>query len=59
MGGFYLSMNIIHKGARSRGLCVWHQDGQTHWKKPDLDEYTHGFNFMAQLYGCNALTVYG
>ena len=33
----------------------WHQDGQTHWKKPDLDEYTHGFNFMAQLYGCNAI----
>ena len=33
----------------------WHQDGQTHWNKPDLDEYTHGFNFMAQLYGCNAI----
>jgi ectoine hydroxylase-related dioxygenase (phytanoyl-CoA dioxygenase family) len=33
----------------------WHQDGQTHWNKPDLDEYTHGFNFMAQLYGCNAV----
>jgi len=32
----------------------WHQDGQTHWNSPDLDEGTHGFNFMAQLYGCTA-----
>jgi hypothetical protein len=32
----------------------WHQDGQTHWNNPDLDEGTHGFNFMAQLYGCTA-----
>ena len=29
----------------------WHQDGTTHWDNPDLDEGTHGFNFMAQLYG--------
>jgi hypothetical protein len=29
----------------------WHQDGTTHWDSPDLDEGTHGFNFMAQLYG--------
>lgn len=29
----------------------WHQDGQTHWNSPDLDAGTHGFNFMAQLYG--------
>ncbi len=28
----------------------WHQDGTTHWDKPDLDAGTHGFNFMAQLY---------
>ena len=31
---------------------AWHQDGVTHWDSPDLDEGTHGFNFMAQLYGC-------
>ncbi|NLS75161.1 phytanoyl-CoA dioxygenase [Bradyrhizobium brasilense] len=31
---------------------AWHQDGWTHWGSPDLDEDTHGFNFMAQLYGC-------
>ncbi len=29
----------------------WHQDGTTHWDSPDLDQGTHGFNFMAQLYG--------
>ena len=29
----------------------WHQDGQTHWNSPHLDAGTHGFNFMAQLYG--------
>ena len=36
------------------GSVAWHQDGWTHWDSPDLDENTHGFNFMAQLYGCNA-----
>ncbi|MDO8433738.1 MAG: phytanoyl-CoA dioxygenase family protein [Candidatus Binatus sp.] len=36
------------------GSVAWHQDGWTHWDSPDLDEGTHGFNFMAQLYGCNA-----
>ena len=30
----------------------WHRDGVTHWDSPDWDEGTHGFNFMAQLYGC-------
>ena len=34
------------------GSVAWHQDGWTHWQSPDLDEGTHGFNFMAQLYGC-------
>jgi len=35
-----------------RGAAVsWHQDGDTHWDAPDLDEDTHGFNFMAQAYG--------
>jgi hypothetical protein len=31
---------------------AWHQDGWTHWDSPELDEGSHGFNFMAQLYGC-------
>ena len=30
---------------------AWHQDGTTHWKNPNWDQHTHGFNFMAQLYG--------
>lgn len=33
---------------------AWHQDGVTHWDSPEFDQGTHGFNFMAQLYGCNA-----
>lgn len=38
-----------------RGASVaWHQDGVTHWNAPDWDEGTHGFNMMAQLYGCTA-----
>ena len=36
------------------GSVAWHQDGWTHWDHPELDEGTHGFNFMAQLYGCDA-----
>ena len=36
-----------------RGASVaWHQDGVTHWDSPDWDVGSHGFNFMAQLYGC-------
>ena len=30
---------------------AWHQDGITHWESPDWDQGSHGFNFMAQLYG--------
>jgi len=33
---------------------AWHRDGVTHWDSPDWDQGTHGFNFMAQLYGCTA-----
>ncbi len=36
------------------GSVAWHQDGFTHWDSPDLDENTHGFNYMAQIYGCDA-----
>ena len=36
-----------------RGASVaWHQDGTTHWDSPDWDQGVHGFNVMAQLYGC-------
>ena len=37
------------------GPVAWHQDGWTHWDSPDLDAGTHGFNFQAQLYGCDAV----
>ncbi len=36
------------------GSVAWHQDGTTHWDNPDLDQGTHGFNYMMQLYGCNS-----
>jgi len=36
------------------GSVAWHQDGTTQWDRPDFDEGTHGFNFMAQLYGSDA-----
>jgi hypothetical protein len=39
------------KQAHLGGSVAWHQDGFTHWASPDLDAGTHGFNFMAQLYG--------
>lgn len=42
------------KHAHLGGSVAWHQDGFTHWASPDLDAGTHGFNFMAQLYGCTA-----
>ncbi len=32
----------------------WHQDGTTQWGRPDWDQGTHGFNFMAQLFGSTA-----
>ena len=31
---------------------AWHRDGVTHWDSPDWDQGTHGFNMMAQVYGC-------
>ena len=36
------------------GPVAWHQDGWTHWDSADLDSGSHGFNYMAQLYGCTA-----
>jgi ectoine hydroxylase-related dioxygenase (phytanoyl-CoA dioxygenase family) len=40
------------KGPGLGASVAWHQDGWTHWESPDLDEGSHGFNFMGQLYGC-------
>jgi hypothetical protein len=42
------------KHPRLGGSVAWHQDGWTHWDSADLDDGTHGFNFMAQLYGCTS-----
>lgn len=36
------------------GSVAWHQDGTTHWGKPDWDEGSHGFNFQVQLYPTTA-----
>ncbi len=34
------------------GVSVaWHRDGTTHWASPAFHPGSHGFNFMAQLYG--------
>jgi ectoine hydroxylase-related dioxygenase (phytanoyl-CoA dioxygenase family) len=33
---------------------AWHQDGMTHWQRPDWDPLMHGFNFMVQLYASTA-----
>lgn len=46
--------SVIVKPAGLGPSVAWHHDGTTHWDSPDLDEGTHGFNFMAQLYGSTA-----
>ena len=42
------------KQPRLGGAVSWHQDGTTHWNTPQFHQGSHGFNFMAQLYGCNS-----
>ena len=42
------------KQPRLGGSVAWHQDGTTHWGTAKFHKGSHGFNFMAQLYGCNA-----
>lgn len=42
------------KQARLGAAVSWHQDGTTHWDSPDLDQGTHGFNYMVNLYPTNA-----
>ena len=46
--------SIIVKPQVLGASVAWHQDGTTHWDKPDWDEGTHGFNFMFQFYGSTA-----
>ena len=46
---------IWYKAPRLGGSVAWHQDGTTHWDAADFHRDSHGFNFMAQLYGCNAV----
>ena len=46
--------SIIVKPAGLGATVAWHQDGTQQWDKPDWDEGTHGFNFMAQIYGSTA-----
>lgn len=46
--------SVIVKPAGLGASVAWHHDGTTHWDHPDWDEGTHGFNFMAQLYGSTA-----
>ena len=45
---------IWFKPPRLGGSVAWHQDGTTHWDTPKFHKGSHGFNFMAQLYGSNA-----
>jgi ectoine hydroxylase-related dioxygenase (phytanoyl-CoA dioxygenase family) len=45
---------IIFKKPGEGASVSWHQDGTTHWDAPDWDGYSHGFSFMAQLYGSTA-----
>lgn len=42
------------KQPRFGAAVSWHQDGTTHWENPALDEGTHGFNFMLNLYETTA-----
>ena len=46
--------SVIVKPAGLGPSVAWHHDGTTHWDSPDWDEGSHGFNFMAQLYGSTA-----
>ena len=46
--------SIIVKPEGLGASVAWHQDGTSQWDRADWDEGTHGFNFMAQLYGSTA-----
>ena len=53
-GGDFVPFNeaLFIKEPGLGASVAWHQDGVTHWDSPDWDMGIHGFNFMAQLYGC-------
>ncbi len=46
--------SIIVKQPGLGASVAWHQDGTTQWDRSDWDEGTHGFNFMAQIFGSTA-----
>lgn len=46
--------SIVVKQPGLGASVAWHQDGTQQWDKPDWDQDTHGFNFMAQLFHTNA-----
>ncbi|MEM7125361.1 MAG: phytanoyl-CoA dioxygenase family protein [Chloroflexota bacterium] len=46
--------SIVVKQPGLGASVAWHQDGTQRWDKPDWDQDTHGFNFMAQLDATNA-----
>lgn len=37
------------KQPRLGAAVSWHQDGTTHWNNPNLDQGSHGFNYMLNL----------
>lgn len=45
---------VLIKQAGLGPSVAWHQDGTTHWHNASWGPDTHGFNFMAQLYGSTA-----
>jgi hypothetical protein len=45
---------LIIKQPGQGASFAWHQDGTTHWGKPDWTPISHGFNFMLQLFPCTA-----
>ncbi|MFT5692615.1 MAG: ectoine hydroxylase-related dioxygenase (phytanoyl-CoA dioxygenase family) [Oceanicoccus sp.] len=46
--------SIWFKRPKLGASVAWHQDGTMQWDSANFSAGTHGFNFMAQLYGCTA-----
>ena len=42
--------SLFRKEPGLGAAVAWHQDGTTHWDRPDWHPDIHGFNFMAQLH---------
>jgi hypothetical protein len=45
---------LIIKKPGEGASFAWHQDGTTHWDRPDWTPLIHGFNFMVQIHRCTA-----